>query len=65
MKKLYEYFKEDGWVLFLGFILCFQLFLITLIINNEIRITKLEQKVEWLEAQQDNVIETLITGNEK
>ena len=46
MKKLYEYFKEDGWVLFLGFILCFQLLLFTLIINNEIRITKLEQKIE-------------------
>jgi len=29
------------------------------------RVAKLEQKIEWLEAQQDNVIETLITGNEK
>ena len=61
MKKVYEFFKEDGCVLFLGFILSFQLLLFTLIINNEIRITKLEQKVEWLEAQNDNVIEVLIS----
>ena len=60
MKKLYEFFKEDAWVLFLGFILSFQMLLFVLIINNEIRITNLEQKVEWLENQNDNVIETLI-----
>lgn len=28
------------------------------------KVAILEKKVEWLEAQQDNVIETLIIGND-
>lgn len=28
------------------------------------KVAKLEQKVDWLEAQQDNVIETLIIAND-
>lgn len=34
---------------------------IFIFVASAIKIHKLEKRIEWLEAQQDNVIETLIT----
>ena len=57
---MYEDFKEDGWVFFLAFILCLQMFTFIVAINAHVKSDELKERIEWLEAQQDNVIETLI-----
>ena len=57
---MYEDFKEDGWVVFLGIILCFQMFIFMAAVNASIKVDELKDRVDWIEAQQDNVIETLI-----
>lgn len=60
MSTMYEDFKEDGWVVFLGIILCFQMFIFMAAVNASIKVDELKDRVDWIEAQQDNVIETLI-----